>query len=313
MSTDPRQERQKTHLVYLLLLVVPVFFATNNVAARMADGIVPPVALTFWRWALAVLLLSPVVVSIFYRKAEILREEFRSIVLLAFLGMFTVGVATYWGAKTTTAANIGLIYATTPALILIFDRFLTGNRLSIFQVLGLFACLSGMLYIVSKGDLGVFLGAEFTQGDLIVGAGTLGWAAYSVLLKFWPSRLTVVERSSVISLSGCLIAFPFMIYEYNFIESYVFDMQSMAIIALVGVVSGALLIVVHAYITAEIGPSRAVILLYLIPLYNVALSWLVLREEILVYHAVGGAIVLAGVYLTSLRVPSLSTPAARGK
>ena len=67
--------------------------------------------------------------------------------------------------------------------------------------------------------------------------------------------------------------------------------------------SGVLVIVLHAKVTAVLGPRRAVVLLYLIPLYNLLLAWLVLGEPLRGFQVVGGAMILVGIWLAGRAAP----------
>jgi drug/metabolite transporter (DMT)-like permease len=89
--------------------------------------------------------------------------------------------------------------------------------------------------------------------------------------------------------------------------------QTVWIALTVGVLAGALLILMHAFVTDVLGPRVAVVLLYLIPLYNILLAWSLLGEELQPYQAVGGAFVLVGIAcaMRGGRAPSIQTGNAR--
>ena len=219
-------------MAFVALGLVPCLFALNNVAARMAPGIVPPVALAFWRWALAALFLLPFVVRRLAGR-RIDAREIAHIVALGFVGMMIASIATYWGAKTTASANVGLIYATTPALIMAFDRMLDSEPLHGNQMVGLALSLAGMVCIIARGDLTNIASLNFGRGDLIIAAGTFGWALYSVLLKRWSSSLGIVERAALIALAGAILTAPLALAEHVFIEPSTFSLAAVRIIAMV--------------------------------------------------------------------------------
>lgn len=291
-----------------LLLLVPALFATNNVAARLADGVVPPAALSLCRWALTCLLLAPLVARSLRGRMAALRAELPQTLALAFLGMTVVSLATYGGATMTSATNIGLIYSATPGLILLFDRLLTGVALTGPQLGGFAACLGGMLAIVAQGDPARLIALSLSPGDLVVAAGTVAWAAYSVLLKAWPSALGNLERAWLLAAAGAILTLPFWATEHAFVAQLVPGPTALAIAGSVGVLAGAVLIVAHLRLTERLGPRRALVLLYLIPVYNVALAALVIGERPEPYHLAGGALVMAGIWLSTR-----SRPAAAGK
>jgi drug/metabolite transporter (DMT)-like permease len=285
-----------------LLLVAPAFFAANNIAARLADGVVPPAALSFWRWGVAFVVLAPLVWSALLARRKAILRELPRLAVLAAVGMTLVSLATYGGALATSATNIGLIYGAAPVLILLLDRRLTGAPIQGVQIHGLLACGAGLLVIITRGDPDVLVGLSFSAGDLIVAAGAAAWAVYSLLLKHWPSSFGTIERACLLVALGALISLPLYGAEHALGATVHPGMAALGIIFLVGVVAGALVIVAHSHLTAAIGPRSTMVLLYLIPLYNVVLAWLVLDESIAPHQIVGAALVLLGVFLSTRAV-----------
>lgn len=298
-------------MAFLALGLVPCLFAVNNIAARMAPAIVPPVALAFWRWAIASLVLLSLVGVRLVGKPVPAREIVQ-IAVLGFVGMALVSIATFWGARTTASANVGLIYAATPALIMALDRVWDSERLLATQLAGLVAGLAGMMCIIARGDPTNITGLHFGAGDLIVASGTLGWAFYSVLLKRWRSVLGTVERAALIALAGAIFAAPLALAEHVAVEPSRFSLAAVGIVATVGVLSGGLLIALHASVTAQLGPRRATVLLYLIPIYNMALGWAVLGERLQGYQFVGAAFILTGTWLISRAGAGANAPFSKG-
>jgi drug/metabolite transporter (DMT)-like permease len=300
----------RRNIAFGLLLVIPALFASNNVAARMADGVVGPAALAFWRWFLASVLILPIAIEGLRRKKTLLRREWPHILVLALIGMTLVSLVTFVGARRTSASNIGLIYAATPAIILLLDRLLTGVALTARQLVGLAVCLFGIGFIVLRGQLSALLELRFSTGDLLICAGAIAWALYSVLLKYWPSGLNVVERASVIAMAGAMFCFPLALLEADGFPASLPSPKAIGIVLTIGVLAGGLLIVLHAFVTDVLGPRVALVLLYLTPLYNILLAWLVLDEALELYQAVGGTLVLAGIAFGMRR--SAPGPARRG-
>ena len=285
-----------------LLLLVPALFAANNVAARLADGVIPPAALSLCRWGITALLLAPLVLGGLRGRGAAIRAELPQVLILAALGMVLVSLATYGGATLTSATNIGLIYAATPGLILLFDRLITGVALTGPQMAGFAACLAGMLVIVAQGDPLRLWTLTLSGGDVIVAAGTLAWAAYSVLLRAWPSGFGALERVFLLAVAGSALVLPVWAVEQALFARIVPGAAALGIAATVGVLAGAVLIVAHLRLTMRLGPRRAVVLLYLIPIHNVALAALVIGERPQGFHLLGAGVVMAGIWL-STRAP----------
>src|SRR3546814_5727141 len=102
--------------------------------------------------------------------------------------MGVCGAFVYIAADTTSATNIGLIYAASPILIVALARVFYGERVTLRQGLGILLSLAGVLAIVARGDPGVLTGLRFASGDLWAAAAMAAWAVYSILLRHRPSR-----------------------------------------------------------------------------------------------------------------------------
>ena len=106
-------------LACALLLAAPLMMASNVVIGRAATEVMPPVGLAFWRWLLALLLMLPLAWQGLWHHRRALGRQWPMILALGALGMGVCGAFVYVGLKTTTATNAGLIYAASPALILL--------------------------------------------------------------------------------------------------------------------------------------------------------------------------------------------------
>jgi drug/metabolite transporter (DMT)-like permease len=265
----------------VLLGLLPFLFNANMIAAKATAGQIPPVALAFWRWAATALLVAVVFWRPLWAERAVLRAEAGRLFVLGAFGMGICGAFPYLGALTTTATNIGLIYAASPVLIGVLAAAFWGERMHPRQILGTAMALAGVLAVVARGDWGVVQALAFSVGDLWIVAAAIGWAVYSVLLGHWPTRLSIPARFAGTILGGLAALFPFMLAE--------------------GALSGP-----PVPDTRTLGPSVAGLSLYLAPLTNAGLAFLVLGEEPQRFHLAGAALVLPGMWLATRK------PRARG-
>ena len=55
----PSLTKNNPYAPYLLLLIQPIFMATNTIVARGGVESVPPISLAFWRWLTVFIILFP--------------------------------------------------------------------------------------------------------------------------------------------------------------------------------------------------------------------------------------------------------------
>lgn len=289
---------------YILLLLAPVLFASNMIVARWADGAVPPVALAFWRWTGTFLLLMPLVGWQLWTQRAILRRELGTLLILGALGMGVCGAPVYIAGRTTSATNIGLIYAVSPILIVLLGWLGWRQRLVPVQGLAILLCLAGVLVIIAKGSIDTFTHLSFTAGDLWTAFAVCGWALYSVLLKHRPSKLDLTTRFAAIVGAGVLVMLPFYLLEMAMGSIMSVNPQSIGIAAFLALVPGLGAYLAYGKLIERLGPQRTSLLMYLIPVYTAILAYLLLGERLHSYHLAGIALILPGLYLSTRRARS---------
>jgi drug/metabolite transporter (DMT)-like permease len=281
--------------------VAPAMFATNILVARASAELVPPVALAVGRWAIAALILLPFVGKALWASRAILRAEFGDLLVLGALGMGVCGALVYVGAVTTTATNIGLIFSAAPVIIIVLARALYRETMTKLQALGVALSLAGVIVIVFKGDLGVLLALHFAPGDLCIVAAVFSWAVYSVMLQHRPTALAATPRFAATILLGTLALLPFLAIESALYAVPRLDTTVVAIMLLLAVVPGLGAYQAYALLQSRLGANRTSLMLYLVPIYNAVLARLLLGEQLRLYHFIGAALVLPGIYLSTRR------------
>lgn len=300
-AASPASEHRDQRIAQVMIFVTPAMFCTNMLLARYSADFIPPVALAVWRWLGVFVLLLPFCGWELWRQRRYLAKDASKLLVLGGLGMGICGAVVYAAGQTTTATNIGLIYAVSPVLIILLSRVMFQERMSPRQGLGTALALGGMLWIVAKGDFAALASLRFVPGDLFILAAAAAWALYSVLLKRWPSPLGINARLAAIAIAGVILMLPFLAWETAVVGPATPDARTLAVIATVILVPGVGAYALHGYITKHLGPSKSGLILYLSPVYNAVLAWLLLGERLAVYHWLGAAFVLAGLYIATTR------------
>src|SRR5512134_1184436 len=102
----------------LALALASLLWSGNFVIGRAVAGRVPPVALAFWRWAVALAILLPFTWRALREAAPVLRRAWRIVVPLGILGVGNFNLLVYVGLNETSATNALLLNSACPAFIL---------------------------------------------------------------------------------------------------------------------------------------------------------------------------------------------------
>lgn len=292
-------ERRQSIWVYLLLILPPLFWAGNSVLARGVADLIPPVALSFWRWCLALLILLPLTRKQLVQDWPVIVANRGIIFVLGLLGIASFNTLLYTAAHTTTAINIALTQAVMPALILLISYLFFRDKVTRLQLTAVMLCVLGAGYIVIQGDLQRLLHMQFVSGDLIMLLAVILYAVYSVLLR---------KRPAIHPLS--LLTCTFAVGTVLLLPLYLWERQDAMPLLLTGPVVASLLYVatcpsILAYLywnrgVAEIGANRAGLYINLIPLFASLLAVLLLNERFQSFHLIGILFICSGLLLFNL-------------
>lgn len=291
--------RRSPFLPYVLLAIAVLLWAGNWVFARAMRFDVPPVALAFWRWVVALVILSPLAYSHVRQQWHVVLRSWRILCLLALLATVFQHIPVYIGLRDTTATNGALLNSTTPIMIFVLSRVLVGERWSARQALGVAISLGGVVAIVARGDLSVLAGLQLNGGDLWVLLATLAWAIYTVCLRWRPAELDPLAMLWTISVIGVVAILPLYAWELAAGRTLQVTTIALAGIAYMGVFATVVAYVFWNRAVQQVGPNRAGPFMYLMLVFTPLLAMVFLDELLQLYHFIGCALILGGIYLTA--------------
>ena len=282
---------------YLLLLIQPIFMASNLIVARGAVNFVSPASLGFWRWTVAFILLIPFFYKPIFQNIKDFKSEFLKLFFLGFTGCCICSIFPYIAGKTTTVLNMSLIYTSSPIFIVLLSAFFYKEKINILQSLGFLFCFVGVLIVISNGQLSALLNLEFATGDIWMIGAAVSWALYSVYLLNWKSKFDFFTRFALIALCGSLSLFPFYLYEIFFLETEILlDKISIFWILFAAISPGLIAFTLYAKTQRYLGASITGFTLYLFVVYGAFYGIFFFNEKLYMSHYLGGALVLLGVY-----------------
>ena len=176
----PSSITKSNYFPYILLFIQPIFMATNTIVARGGVESVPPISLAFWRWFTVFIILFPFYFDEIFKNKRELNKEFFKLFFLGSMGCGICGAFPNLAGMTTTMANIGIIYTSSPVIIIFLSILFFKEKINLFRISGLLICIAGVFTIISKGNLDFLINLNFTIGDLWVLGAALGWALYSI-------------------------------------------------------------------------------------------------------------------------------------
>jgi len=286
---------------FSLLALANLLWAGNWVIGRALRDAFEPVALNFWRWLIAALVLAPFALPELARARATLRRHAGLLGLLALAGVAVFQTLVYLGLKTTTAINAVLLNSSAPLFMLLCSWMLERETATRRQLAGMLVSLVGILLIVSHGAPGKLLQLEFHAGDAWIVLAMPVWGLYSVLLKRRPPELNGVSLLFVISVAGLALLAPAFALEALHAPPRWPSAREAAGVLYIGLAASVAAFICWNRGVAIVGANAAGFTLHLLPAFGTALAMLLLGEAFHAYHAAGFATILAGIVLATRR------------
>ncbi len=285
-----------------LLIAPPLFWAGNAVVARALVGVFPPLALSFARWALALLIVLPFTLRELRDTWPSLRGRWAVVLAISALGVGCYNSLQYLALQTSTAVNATLIGASAPIASLLVGAAFFGAVVSRVQWLGAALSMLGVLLVIARGDPMNLARLHLDRGDLIMLVATLSWSVYTWLLRTRRPEMPAAPFLTLQIALGGLMILPFALLEHHITGATAAPTGS----NLAALLYVALLPSLVAYFCWDRGVARAgaVLPMYFVnltPVFAGLLSFFILGEAIGVYHLVGGLLIIAGIHLAARR------------
>ena len=282
-------------LTELSLVAVALMWGVNYSVVKFGTSLVDPLAYNGVRVAIATALLSLIV--------AIEREPFppaRTVLTLLALGVLGNGVYQFLfieGIARTRASDAALVVAATPAFVALIGRLRGVERITSRGVLGIALSIAGIALVV-LGTTRLTDGGASLIGDLLVLAGSLAWAVFTVLLKPHTEHVSGMQLSAFTMAGGAIMLVA--------ISAPSISSANWGGIPRVGWAAlgySTVFALVIAYFlwyrgVRVIGPTRTAVFSNLQPVIAMLMAWAILHETPTAWQSLGAVSIMTGLLLT---------------
>ncbi len=281
----------------MLLALAALFWAGNFVLGRAVRGEVPPVALAFWRWLVAAVVLLPFTWREVAARFGAVRRHAWLLGALGLTGVGTFNTLSYIALTGTEAINAMLVISLTPLAILVAAFLVDRDRPDARCLGALAVSLAGVAIIAARGEPAALLALRLNLSDGIILLAVFGWGIYSVLLRrIPPGTFSPLALLMITVLFGLGVLLPSWLAEIAITGAT----PRADLPTALAVAYAALAASIAAYLcwnggVALIGAAASGPFLHLQPVFGTVLAMLLLGEVPQPFHGAGFALVLAGV------------------
>ena len=292
-------------LPYFLLTCCALFWAGSSVVGRYVAGEIPPMALNFWRWLFAFLIVLTWTAGELWENRVLILAKWKFISFLALSSAIGFGALHYVALQYTTAINGALFQGLMSICILIVAFIILGDRFGIREGFGVILGFGGVAVIVTRGDISVLLNLTLNIGDIILLVATMSYSVYAVFLRRAPPELSSSALMAGMFGFATLFMFPVWLIElYGFNRPVPVNLTAFWSIGFMTLGPSVLAQIFWAYSVKKIGPGTAGYFIYLAPVFGVLLATSLLGEIFFMFHAAGIILIFAGIWFATRKQAS---------
>jgi len=286
----------------LLATLAVIIWSGNFIIARGVYKQIGPVSLAFYRWIIATMIILPFAIKTFTREWSTVRRSGHYLFWTSLTGISLFNTFVYIAGHYTTAINLALIGTTSsPIMSIIMARIFLKERIGWMKLLGMFVCIAGILFLLSKGDFKNLLTLKFSLGDVWMLMAAFCFAVYNILVRKKPASISPVNFLFVTFLFGSILLLPFFVWEHDQAPVVHWNHQLTGSILYLGIGASVICFFIWNISISILGAGRTALFGNLIPIFSSLEAVIILNEEFSWIHIVSMITVFAGLLLANLR------------
>lgn len=286
--------------------MISFFWGTSFAGVKIGLTYVSQVELVLTRLLIATALFA-IILFLVRNKIDvrIKREDYGLLAWLSFIGVASYYPIQTLGVNWTITIHTALIMATSPILTAVMAVFINKERMNKYAALGIAVAFTGVSMIIMSGDNSAAASnPNMLYGDLILMINSLTWAYFTIKGSELMKKYLPFVAMAYIFIIGTLMIIPFaVVYSFyqpvNIIKSFTSGYELIAIFLYLGGLCSVYSYFFWYKAVKEIGPVKTSVFMYLNPLFAMMVGISILGEKVNMYSALGGVLVLAGVYIVN--------------
>lgn len=262
---------------------------------KVALDEVEPITLAAVRYSIAVI---PLIIVMVVRSGiksflKPLKEDFLFFLCLGLVGITLPNIFQNYGMTMTQSHVSAIIQASGPVFTIILAVLILKESLGRNKVLGTMIALSGTLLLVSGSGSDMFGATSF--GNFLVLMSAISYAVSSILSKKILHKYNPLSAATMSMFLGTIVLIVLMIFESPVQKVPLISAEGWIIILILAVLPGAIALLIWYIILKTTEVSRIILFIYLIPIFAAVISYVWLKEEILVSTLLFGFLIICGV------------------
>ncbi|QEZ88992.1 DMT family transporter [Aliarcobacter cibarius] len=166
---------------HILAIIAIVLVAGSFLASLKISGVIDPISLTLFRFLLAFLILSPLIIFNKKKILEVFRVFPKAMIVSLVYTLYFIGILK--ALEYTTVLNTGSIYTLVPLMTAILCIFFFKEKIPLKQLFVYILGIVSTCIVVFDADINLFLSLQINKGDIIFVIASFCMALYPIFIK----------------------------------------------------------------------------------------------------------------------------------
>jgi drug/metabolite transporter (DMT)-like permease len=281
-------------------LFAVIVWGASFVATKVAiQSDLKPDVIVWLRFTIGVIILGAAVA--FNRQFRLPdKKDWGYFALLGFIGITFHQWLQSTGLVTAQATTTGWIVSTIPVFMALLGWLVLKESLRWLQWAGIFLSAFGVLMVVTHGELSTLVTGKFgTVGDLLILISAPNWAIFSVLSRRGLNKYPATLMMFYVMTFGWIFSSILFFATGGLAQIGPVSGEGWVSIAFLGIFCSGLAYIFWYDALQVLPVAQTGAFLYLEPVVTVIVAALLLSESITPAIILGGALILAGVWIVN--------------
>lgn len=292
---------------YLYSLLAVALWSANFVIADIVSSKITPVDLSFYRWLIAFLVLSPFMGSALGGVKTIVKDKaiLCSFLAASFLGISIFNTLIYMAGRYTTSINMSLIAVTSPVFITVINRLFFGKTVRVITWLGVMLTTVGCVVLITKGNLSTLTGLRISFGDTLMLLAAISFSLYTVLQRI-PKGVTNVEYLFLMIFVGLVALLPFYLADAFFDNNPAVSLKTLSYILYLGIFSSLVAFYLWNKSISIMGSMKTGVSYYMLPVFVFLIDYMAFGTKLSNLIAISFLLIATGIIIIHFTGPEKS-------
>ncbi|MDP2671227.1 MAG: DMT family transporter [bacterium] len=289
---------------FLAVLLASTIWGLTTPALKIALSEIPPFSAVFIRFAIAALLITPIL--LLHPPQKVSRQDSVSLIFVSLFGLaFHIGFLVL-GLNLTTVVTAALLISTEPIIDLVAASWFLKEKISLLNKAGIVFGFLGTALLVIRPILTNGGDFEFPLlGNFLLVLSVIFGSVYIIGSKRLYASYSSLTVTCFAFFVSSLAFLPFSLVET---ATHPFWIREVTLVGILAILFSALFASFFAYLLFDWGLARIKVhlvssLSYITPIVSIALGAIFLHEKLDPFFLLAGVIILLGVYFSTLNKP----------